>query len=81
MVGCVCLLNPPASQSETKHGHPDDLKVNTDNCGKDHPAIDTTATFTLSDDETMIRDMKLSIEKALKKLFARGNPVWPQVEQ
>ena len=50
-------------------------------CGNDYPvkssdqvnAIDTTVTFKLSDDE--IDDMKLSAEKALKELFAKGHPV------
>ena len=38
----------------------------------------TTVTFKLSDDE--IDDMKISIEKALKELFAKGHPAWPLVE-
>ena len=56
------------------------ISQNTDNCGNYHPvkssdqvnAIDTTVTLKLSDDEI---DMKLSIEKALKELFAKGHPI------
>ena len=69
--------------SAIQYGHPDDSKVNPDN---DHPlkssdqvnAIDTTAPFTLSDDE--VDDIKLSmtlnIQKAGPSLTTSGIIEW-----